>query len=51
MRNDELLVRRGPRYREELGELGETKRGDDAHDVCVVCEIKVEGLIEGEGRR
>lgn len=48
MRDCEVVRTGVGRVREEGGELGEAKGGEDAHDVRVVREVKVEGLVEGE---
>lgn len=50
MRHDQLLIVRGSGGRQRLCELLQTKRRDDGHDVRVVREIKVQGLVEREGR-
>ena len=50
VRYDELLIRWGSGRGEWLGKLLEPECGHDGHDVGVVGEVEVDGLVEWEGR-
>jgi hypothetical protein len=49
MGNYQLLIIRWPRGRKWLRELPHPQRGDDGHDISIVREVEVEGLVEREG--
>lgn len=49
VRDYQLLVFWRASGGEGLSELPHSKCGDDGHDVCVVAEVEVEGLVEWEG--
>ena len=49
VRDDQLLVCGRSCGGQELRELFQTQSGDDGHDVRVVAEVEVEGLVENEG--